>query len=611
MKFQKILVAIFFCLFFTTCKKDSTNPPGGTKEELAFQSYQMMEAAAERFIEIGDSMDVAPPEALYYTSLWAQNQPGVEYALTLDSAYLIIRMTSGYESTIALREIGVDGLSVYRGSAAGTGRLSKTTSSTGGDCSNRIQNKKVLLYAAYEYQFYSGTEFQTRIVDMIENGDVSDIDVTVLKNQQCTIDAMLTFDQYGLVIMDTHGGPSAICTGVEFYLDSADIPNNVNDYLTLIGDKIGAQHIQAVIDARVSVYYAFEYDPQLQIQEQWDKYKQNLNKSYQVELTSKGVREMMPDLSNTIVFANACYSGWTATEYTRTTGNTVKNADPIKPAWMSRNPLTFYGYESAADGVSYKAPDAEFCKPNEDTLIKSFFYDGDSTGNAHLADGLGGALFIEYPWNNDIGMNNNHGPLRFNHYASPSWCYGNCGDTITDSRDGKKYPTVCIGNQVWMAENLNYAGAGICYDNDPANCNAYGRLYSFAETTGMDTSSANPSGIRGICLEGWHVPSIAEWAELFAASQGITKLRATTGWPLPNNNTNESGLSLLPGGKHNTYNSGFFADIGEVAYFWSSSRTPDGQFYSAVLISGNNYNPNYEPSADSYTDYFSCRCVKD
>lgn len=614
MKIQNYYLAILLCLALFACKKDHSDSSGEGSGELAYQSFLTLNSVAKRFVVIGDSMQVTPPVALYYTSLWAQKQPGVLEAHTLDSAYLIITTTGGYSSSLTLNEIKADGSSVYRGGGnGGSGRLSRTTASSGGKCSNKIKNKKVLLYVPFESQFY-GTNFDTRVVEKIKNGDVSDVDITVLKNSDCTIDVFRTLDRYGLVIFDTHGQNDGLSTGIEFGVDSIDMPGSVDEFLTLIGTKVGVNNVQSLITHQIAIDIYFKYSPSLQVKEQWDKYKSYFSFfDYRVHVKSKGIRELVPDLSNTIVFANACYSGWTTTGFNgkgQYSDRVVKNEDPIKPAWLSRNPLAFYGYE-AADGVSYKADNEYLCKPSEDTLIKSLFYDGDSTGVAHLN---GGTTIIELAWSQYYFPLGDFGPLRFNHYRSPSWCYGHCGDTLVDDRDGQKYPTVCIGDQIWMAKNLNYASAGICFDNDPNACNTYGRLYTWQEVTAGVASNTSPSGVKGICPKGWHVPSLAEWQKLITNVGGEnaakSKLRAKSSLWEDGPGTDDFGFALLPSGQCETLPSYDCFNLGGEANIWTSSKEasipnrPIYYFISEGQVA-------YFPQDDNVTANLSCRCVKD
>ena len=212
-------------------------------------------------------------------------------------------------------------------------------------------------------------------------------------------------------------------------------------------------------------------------------------------------------------------------------------------------------------------------------------------------------------------------------------------ESFTDTRDGKKYKTVTIGDQVWMAENLNYAYTGIpykndsytsdstswCYGNDPAYCAKYGRLYTWAAA--MDSEgkwSTNGKGcgynktcsptypVRGVCPEGWHLPSQAEWNALFTAVGGGAtagaKLKSQTGWTAFDGITNEDafGFSALPAGFR--YYDGLYSREGYHAIFWSS--TEDGSNY-AYHVSLTYRNDNADLSSYYKSYGFSVRCLKD
>lgn len=172
---------------------------------------------------------------------------------------------------------------------------------------------------------------------------------------------------------------------------------------------------------------------------------------------------------------------------------------------------------------------------------------------------------------------------------------------LKDSRDGKFYKTVKIGEQTWMAENLNYeTGDSYCYENKPENCLTYGRLYTW-ETTAV------------ICPEGWHVPAIADWQTLYKMAGGKSKaakaLKSTKWWYEGCNGTDDYGFSALPIGFGGNYTDSLFFDkeFGNHAYFWSSTEHSENNAYVMDL----SYS-NVAVLLDAYKNHaFSVRCVKD
>jgi len=178
------------------------------------------------------------------------------------------------------------------------------------------------------------------------------------------------------------------------------------------------------------------------------------------------------------------------------------------------------------------------------------------------------------------------------------------GGYLTDSRDGKRYKFVKIGNQTWMAENLNYnANGSNCYNNNHASCQEYGMLYDWYTA-------------KAVCPKEWHLPSKIEWNVLmksvnpscsdnsYCANTG-TKLKATSGWNENGNGTDNYGFSALPGGR---YSDGNFNSVGYYGYWWSSSESSGNYAYRRRM--------DYDHSDAGYGPYvksglFSVRCVKD
>ena len=97
---------------------------------------------------------------------------------------------------------------------------------------------------------------------------------------------------------------------------------------------------------------------------------------------------------------------------------------------------------------------------------------------------------------------------------------------LEDERDGQKYKTVVIGEQTWMAQNLNYDiednRRQSCYRDEPDFCLRFGKLYSwpgvmdYDKNRCQDDASCSLTSNQGICPNGWHVPTKSEWDTLWS-----------------------------------------------------------------------------------------------
>lgn len=216
-----------------------------------------------------------------------------------------------------------------------------------------------------------------------------------------------------------------------------------------------------------------------------------------------------------------------------------------------------------------------------------------------------------------------------------------CGEsifsgTVTDI-DGNIYPTVLIGTQEWMAENLRSA----TYANGDAipqvmNGVEWGELMTGAWTTSPASFYEEDYGKhynwyavtdpRNVCPSGWHVPSDSEWKDLeltLGMPQSEVHLTHTRGeaenvggklkgfefWSSPNAGaTNESGFNALPGGLvWGGSPSGYYY----WARFWTSSESSADNAWIRNLDKSNG--GSYRHGETSLTDKkqgHSVRCVR-
>jgi uncharacterized protein (TIGR02145 family) len=192
-------------------------------------------------------------------------------------------------------------------------------------------------------------------------------------------------------------------------------------------------------------------------------------------------------------------------------------------------------------------------------------------------------------------------------------------DTLIDNRDGNQYRIVKIGEHWWMAENLRY---GIVLpadleqtDNDTVEMyriihskhwDTIGGIYRWLECKNYNVIDA-----KGICPNGWHLPTHQEWEGLFAAYPTHYSWHYYGRYGLSNLNLdlNNGGVriegSFLPRDLSTIWDSGF----------WSSSYKANDQEYLPNFCNFSSDDRWLTTLGfgfdDGFTRYYSVRCVKD
>lgn len=177
-------------------------------------------------------------------------------------------------------------------------------------------------------------------------------------------------------------------------------------------------------------------------------------------------------------------------------------------------------------------------------------------------------------------------------YLNPDIEYGE----YLDVRDSQVYRTVQIGEQVWMAQNLNYSIEGsFCFSNNSSYCNTGGRLYQW-------------SLARNVCPNGWHLPDTTDFGILrdFAEQNngGIS-----VGNSLKSGKNDVFGFAGLVNGGYQTGPNGKFSQY-ERQFYWTDTADAENEDYAEVryLEKTGNYLA-YETFRKTWS--LSVRCIKD
>ena len=174
---------------------------------------------------------------------------------------------------------------------------------------------------------------------------------------------------------------------------------------------------------------------------------------------------------------------------------------------------------------------------------------------------------------------------------------------------GREYPTVVIGNQEWLAENLDYAF-------ETTNPNSYYTYYNDDSETYKDRGLLynHPAALelqqnRATLCPGWHLPTKAEFETLIAyiGNDAGKKLKSKTGWANDGNGTDDFGFNGRPGGMF-VYGGVGYNYLDYQACYWTQNAYSNTDRYTRVLLYNND---SFVSGLQDKLSRVSIRLIKD
>ena len=268
----------------------------------------------------------------------------------------------------------------------------------------------------------------------------------------------------------------------------------------------------------------------------------------------------------------------------------------LVPEWNGKTEIYTY------NGVIYSSP---LCKNDEYTVAPvgaspmRRLCTKDNVGDRGRAFKQGSTVYSDNYW---VCYEKGDGTYEWGQgFVDSRTKTGVVGDPL---RFGTIYRQVTIGEQTWMAENVNYetTSGSFCSDDEPNFCDKYGRFYTW-------------TAAKEACPTGWSLPTNDDWNVLFNEVGGIDvagrKLRSTSGWKDDDNGTDDYGFSILPAGFYFFYSSSeSYTQTSKTTHaeFWVNnelSTTDAYRMYFYYLY--DQASPNTYPKNHG----FSVRCIKD